>query len=425
MLQMPAATIERSQRCPLDVTTATRARRHVGLIGTFPPRPCGLATFTSDVADSLRAAGDQVTVTALVDGPDDEATGATRRLVQTSEASARAIAAELSATVDVVLIEHEFGIFGGRGSRVLQALTDHLTVPFVITLHTVIQPFTQWQIESLAAPLADAASIFVFSDEAVELIAAQFPDVRSRCQVVPHAAPTEMFRGPRDDDGEARRRLGLPVHTKVVTTFGLLSPSKGIEHAIRAMPSVRERVGDVRYLVAGRTHPEVVRRRGERYRSTLQQLTRTLGVDDVVHFRDWFHDIDELSALLHATDVFVTPYGDADQIVSGALSFAIAAGVPFVSTPYRYATGLAGQGCGLTVPFGDDDALADALVRVLTDDDLRHAMATSASTVSAARSWPEVGRLMHGLLARVADDHRSADDHRTATVSRSVGVRVS
>ena len=173
----------------------------------------------------------------------------------------------------------------------------------------------------------------------------------------------------------------------VISTFRLLSPSKGIEHMIPAMPTVRRRVGDVVYLIAGRTHPEVVRGQGEDYRRALEALTHSLGVDEVVRFRDWFHDVDQLSALLHATDVFATPYSDADQIVSGALSFALAAGVPFVSTSYRYAVGLASQGCGLTVPFDDDEALADALSQVLTDNELR----------ASARSHGEAH--VHALLA--------------------------
>ncbi|MEO6123109.1 MAG: glycosyltransferase [Ilumatobacteraceae bacterium] len=369
-------------------------------MGTFPPRPCGLATFTADVAASLRNAGDVVVVASLVEASGHGLDGATYELVQSSEESAVAVATLLSNDVDVVLIQHEFGIFDGRGSAVLRALTDNLTVPYVVTLHTVLAQFERWQVRALAAPLAGAALVFVFSDEAVALVTSQFADLASKCCVVPHAAPAALFGRSRDG---VRERMNLAEHTMVISTFGLLSPSKGIEHVIRAMPAVRQRVSDVVYLVAGRTHPEVVRRKGERYRESLVALAHALGVDDIVRFRDWFHDDDELTVLLHATDLFVTPYSDAEQIVSGALSFAIAAGVPFVSTPYRYATGLARQGCGLTVPFGDDGALGDAVTRALTENELRHEMAARATAVSAARSWPQVGQLIHGLLDHVID----------------------
>jgi len=405
---------------PFDAAgSSPRPPLRVGLVGTFPPRPCGLATFTADAATSLSDAGDVVVVAALVEsaGPGDP--GVTYELVQTSDGSARAVAALLSTDVDVVLIEHEFGIFGGRSSAVLEALTHNLTVPYVITLHTVLEQFQSWQTTALAAPLAGAALVFVFSAEAVGLIAAQFAGVEPKCCVVPHAAPAAMYRrtaaGPRG-------ALGLQEHTMVISTFGLLSPSKGIEHVIRAMPAVRRRVGDVVYLIAGRTHPEIVRRQGEHYRNSLEALTHSLGVDDIVRFRDWFHDIDELSALLHATDVFATPYSDAEQIVSGALSFAIAAGVPFVSTPYRYATGLATQGCGLTVPFGDDDAWADALSGVLTDNEFRHAMAARAEDVSVARSWPQVGQLIHAHLDEAVDDRWADRAFHTQMAGTSAGA---
>ncbi len=315
----------------------------VGLIGTFPPRRCGVATFTADLAASLSDAGDDVVVAALVDRRSSPAPDVAHQLVQTSEESAQAVAASLSTDVDVVVVEHEFGIFGGEGSAVLQALTDDVTVPYVVTLHTVSETFQPWQVAALAAPLAGAALVFVFSEAAVGLLAAQFSGVAERCVVVPHAAPEALFT---PNVINLREQLGVPDSTMVMSTFGLLSPSKGIEHVIAAMPEVRRRVGRVVYLVAGRTHPDVVREAGEQYRSELEALTRTLGVADVVQFRDWFHDVDELSSLLHGTDLFVTPYTDAQQIVSGALSFAIAAGVPFVSTPYRYATGLAARGCG-------------------------------------------------------------------------------
>jgi glycosyltransferase involved in cell wall biosynthesis len=328
--------------------------------------------------------------------------------------SARQVAMLLSTDVDVVLVEHEFGIFGGEGSAVLQAFTDGLTVPYAITMHTVLTRFLDWQSTSLMSPLAGAGLVLAFSDDAVGLLASQFPGIDQYCVVVPHAAPTALFEPSAVD---LRSGLGLSDSAMVVSTFGLLSPSKGIENVIRAMPIVRRRVGDVVYLVAGRTHPEVIRHHGESYRGELEALAHVQGVDDVVRFRNWFHDVDELAALLHATDLFVTPYPDAEQIVSGALSFAIAAGVPFVSTPYRYATGLAAQGCGVTVPFGDDAAMADTMSRVLTDEAWRRSMSLRAEAVSAERSWPQVGRRILDLLGTVVDDRWGARAHLPATTT--------
>jgi glycosyltransferase involved in cell wall biosynthesis len=390
----------------------------IGVVGTYPPRACGLATFTADVAASLRTADNDVLVTALVDGPNDHAPGAAHRLVQSSHESARLVATAMSVEVDAVLIEHEFGIFGGTGSAsVLQAFTDGLTVPYVITLHTVVVTFSAGQRHALAEPLARAALVFVFSEQAAELVAAQFPATRSRCRVVPHAAPVEMYRRRTT---ALRRQVGLPEDAKVITTFGLLSPSKGIENAIRALPATRAAAGPVRYVVAGQTHPEVARRHGEAYRDGLIALCVELGVADIVEFRDWFHDVGELSALLRTSDVFVTPYLDPEQIVSGALSFAVAAGLAFVSTRYRYAVELAAQGCGLTVDFHDPDGLAAALTQMVTDDRLRERAAHQSELVAATRSWPEVGRRMSDLCQSVADERWPERGHRVVSLCSDV-----
>ena len=393
----------------------------IGLVGTYPPRACGLATFTADVATSLRAAGDHVVVAALVDADDRNSVvpGAAHQLVQSSAVSARSVAAALSIDVDAVLIEHEFGIFGGRRS-VLHAFTDHLAVPYVLTLHTVVARFPEWQRAALAASLAGAALVFVFSEQAVGLLVDQFPGVAGRCRVVPHGSPAEMYRSRTP---ALRRDVGLPADAKVISTFGLLSPSKGIEHAIRAMPLLRRAAGEVVLVVAGRTHPEVVRRHGERYRTQLMALCQASGVDDIVVFQNWFHDVDELSALLRTSDVFVTPYGDAEQIVSGALSFAVAAGLPFVSTPYRYATELAAAGCGVTVDFGDDDGFAATLRRVLTDDAQRHRMARCADALAATRSWPHVGQLISALCREVADERWRGRAGRAMSYASSFGAQ--
>ncbi len=382
-----------STELPDDVTL------RIGLVGTYPPRPCGLATFTADVGAALRTAGHCVEVVALIDDESDPADDAARyRLVRNDVQSSHAVAAALSATVDVVLIEHEFGIFGGRDGALLHELTDRLAVPYAVTLHTVKGQFTPSQLGALAGPLLGSKAALVFSDEAAELLVAAIPGIAGKCHVVPHGAPTQLYTPP---DG-VRATLGVSESAAVITTFGLLSPGKGIEHAITAVAALRSVVDEVVYLVAGRTHPGAVRQHGERYRDQLGVQVRRLGLDDVVRFRDWFHDVDELAVLLAATDVFVTPYVDAEQIVSGALSFAIAAGVPFVSTPYRYAHEMAGRGCGLISPFGDPDRLAATLKEILTDRVLRQRLAATAHRVGADMSWPEVGRRTAGVLAGIA-----------------------
>jgi glycosyltransferase involved in cell wall biosynthesis len=325
--------------------------------------------------------------------------GVTHRLVRDDVTSSRDVAAALSTSVDVVLVEHEFGIFGGPDGLLLRELTDGLRVPYALTLHTVTGRFTASQRAALDRPMRSASAVLVFSDDAAELLRAAAPSWGDRrCRVVPHGAPAELYATPSQD---VRSTLGFTPADLVITTFGLLSPGKGIEHAIDAAGALRHVHDDVVYVVAGRTHPEVVRRRGEQYRDELRAQVHRLGLEDVVVFRNWFHDVDELAALLACSDVFLTPYADAEQIVSGALSFAVAAGVPFVSTPYRYARDLARRGCGLLVPFADPDATAAALKEVLTDRALRARLSARAREVGADMSWPEVGRRTAAVLADV------------------------
>ena len=381
----------------------------VGLVGTFPPRLCGLATFTADIASSLRTAGDQVLVAALVDDGEEVAAGVTHRYVRGSVESATQVAAAFSRDVDAVLIEHEFGIFGGADGVLLHEFTDRLTVPYVLTLHTVVHRYTESQRDALKLPLLSAALVFVFSEQAVVLLSDQFPGVAERCRVVPHGAPPELYR-PRMP--QLRGRVGLPADAAVISTFGLLSPGKGVEQAIVAMRSLRHTVKRALLVVAGQTHPDVLRQSGERYRRDLELLAHRHGVDDIVVFRDWFHDINELSSLLITSDVFVTTYTGAEQIVSGALSFAIAAGVPFVSTPYRYALAMSSAGCGITVPFGDANALATAVAGILNDETNRQQMVNRARSVAASMAWPHVGQLIHQLI-------RHGVDTRTQRRSRS------
>jgi len=372
----------------------------IGLVGTFPPRPCGLATFTADMRAALRLAGHVVEVVALVDHIDDAVDPlVAHRLVRDDVQSSRKVAETLSTSVDVVLIQHEFGIFGGPDGALLHELTDGLRVPYALTLHTVTGQFTATQRAALDRPLRRADAVLVFSEDAADLLRAAAPGwADRRCDVVPHGAPAELYAAPAPD---VRATLGLDPSQLVVTTFGLLSSGKGIEHAIAAAGALRHVHDDVVYVVAGRTHPEVVRHEGERYREQLQAQVRELGLAEVVVFRNWFHGVDELAALLACSDVFLTPYSDAEQIVSGALSFAVAAGVPFVSTPYRYARDLAARGCGLLVPFADPDAMAATLKEVLTDGALRMRLSDQARATGARMSWPEIGRRTAAVLADI------------------------
>jgi glycosyltransferase involved in cell wall biosynthesis len=365
---------------------------HVVLVGTYPPTSCGIATFTADVESSLQRAGVRVTIVPV--STDDESVQDGLRIRRDVRSTYAAAAAKINRLgCDVVLIEHEFGIFGGVAGDWLLDFVDELNAPTAVTLHTVLTSFNDDQRRVVDA-LLDAAVVTVFTETARDLLVAQFPDAAASVSVLAHGAPIELYR-PRPRE-TARRRFGLPSGSPIISTFGLLSPGKGIEFALRALAD--DAMARVHYVIAGRTHPEIVRRDGEQYRQSLIALVDELGLGRRVTFIDAFLSIDDLAALLTATDVFCTPYVGEEQSVSGAMSFALAAGCPVVSTPYRYAQDVLSGGAGLLVPYGDVGALSTAMHGLCFDDQLRWRAVQAARAFSRSVSWPNIGRQLHDLL---------------------------
>lgn len=384
------------------------------VISTYPPRPCGIATFSRDLRAALEGSSPDVAVdiVSIVRNPtqhDDPEV--VHRIRQDSRgdypAAARALAAR---GADVVLIEHEFGIFGGEQGEYVVSLADEVQQPIVVTLHTVLSQPSVRQAETLRALCDRATLVTVFTETARRMVIDAHLAPPERVRVVPHGGPSALLPGNNPYRNEPRMRdQGLSVAAprpglrkldgrRVLATFGLISAGKGIEVAIKALPAIVAKHPDVIYLVAGQTHPEVVEHEGERYRLSLERLVADLGVGDNVHFLDKFLTVDELAILLGRTDIYVTPYLSREQIVSGALTFAVVAGCPVVSTPYYYAEDLLASGAGILVPFKDEDAMAEAIVGLLDDPDLLAATRRTATQVGGMLSWPAVGVQMAQVL---------------------------
>jgi hypothetical protein len=272
----------------------------------------------------------------------------------------------------------------------------------VVTLHTVLPNFSAAQSSVLQELCATASAVTVFTATARRMVLEQELASARSLRVVPHGAPMEMYID--TPPAEARRALDLPEGGPVLSTFGLLSPGKGIEVAISALPALVEQWPDLRYVVAGRTHPGVLKHDGERYRDGLQHLAEQLGVSTHVVFFDRFLGIDEIAGVLAATDVFCTPYRNENQIVSGALTFALAAGCPVVSTPYRYADDMLAGGAGIIVPADDAEAFSAALRTILVDGDERRAALAAAQNVAGTLSWPSVARTLERVLAEAINE---------------------
>jgi glycosyltransferase involved in cell wall biosynthesis len=398
---------------PVRVPHQTRTRpatTRLAIVSTYAPRRCGIATFSEDLRAALGEVAPDVEVSIYavdrdnrdgVDQPDEVDMVLRTDAVDDYRIAARRMAAR---RVDAVLIQHEYGIFGGPDGAHVLVLAEELTrlgVPYLVTLHTVLSRPSPGQAATLAALCADAAAVTVFSPTAVRFMAGR---VTRRPVVVPHGAPASMLAPGRStvDSPALAAVLAEATGRRVVSTFGLIGPGKGIENAIDAIASVARHEPDVRYIVAGATHPEQVRQHGEDYRLGLMRRVAALGLGDHVRFVDDFLSEADLAALLHRTEVYLTPYHNREQISSGTLTFAIAAGCAIVSTDYHYAKDMVSAEMGAVVPVDDPTAIAAGLRRLLGDATVLRDARAAASRVGAGLSWPAVARRLLALVRTVA-----------------------
>jgi len=384
----------------------------VAIVSTYQPRHCGLAVFSGDLRAALLEADSSLAVDIVSISRGDNSRSHPPEVVATIRQEVasdyRAAAEELGrANVDVVLIEHEYGIFGGNDGHFVLELANQLTVPMVVTLHTVLANPPAERARTMRTLCQRAALIMVFTETARRMLGEQGLAEPERVRVVPHGAPDELTQaawadGVDEDIASSSLQLPSLAGRTVLSTFGLISDSKGLELAIRALPSIVASHPEVLYLIAGQTHPEVIHKEGESYRLGLQQLVHDLDLCDHVWFIDRFLSIDELAMLLARTDLYLTPYRSRDQIVSGALTFAVAAGCPVVSTPYFYAEDLLSSGAGRLVPSADSSELAAAALDLLGSPAKMKAARAEARRVGADLTWSSVGKTTLELLSEVA-----------------------
>ena len=376
------------------------------LVGTAPPRRCGIATFTDDLRQALSAAGADtpaVQVALTDDGGSYEYGPEVVFEVQADRIEDFRSAADYinGADLDVLCVQHEFGIFGGATGSHVDELLEHVRVPVVTTLHTVL-PEPSPELCAATRRLADRSDVLVvLAEQAVDLLVKGCGVDREKVRVIPHGVPA----GPRIDQDRAKESIVARGRT-VLLTFGLLSPGKGIEVVIEALPDVVAQHPDVLYVVLGATHPHVLRN-GDDYRTGLQARVQELGIQDHVRFVDRYVDLDELRRHLAASDVYITPYHGSDQIVSGTLAYAVGSGCVVVSTPYAYARELLADGRGELVPFRDPVAMGKTLSALLADDERRAEMGRRARAHGEAMSWPAVGATYSDLFAEVIARHEA------------------
>ncbi len=367
-----------------------RALQSACFVGNHVPRKCGIATFTSDLAEAVRKQGMPSTVVALNDPGStyEYPADVVYQIPEKRVSSYRAAADYLNLQeCSVVCLQHEYGIFGGpAGSHVLQLLSN-LRMPLVTTLHTLLEEPSKEQFEVLEQITQLSQRVIVMTEKARSILLKQTKVDPGRVDLILHGTPDVVYKDPntlkQQIDAEGR---------DVLLTFGLLSPDKGIEYVIQGLPTLVEQNPNLLYIVLGATHPHVRAQTGDAYRKELYKQVEKLGLQNNVRFEDRFVSLDELVMYLQSADIYVTPYLKPQQVTSGTLAYAYSCGKPIVSTPYWHAEELLSDNRGVLVPFRDSEALSQSIGLLLADDQLRTEMATNAYRNGRAMAWPNVGR---------------------------------
>ena len=395
-------------RCPVAVFAERpgAAQLAVGFVGTYPPTRCGIATFTASLARAMApsGAGTGAGVVACVDRPDvvERPPEVVSELVSGSPASRIAAVAALD-EFDVVVVQHEFGIFGGEDGSEIVDLVARLHAPAIVVFHTVPRRPTSGQ-RAVVERLAELAERVVTQSLAarVRLLETHMIEPR-KVSVIPHGGPANLTTEASPAD---------PARRPVVLTWGLVGPSKGIEWAIEAMALLRDLEPQPRYVVAGQTHPRILETRGEEYRDSLVARTAALGVSHIVEFDDAYRDLDSILARIREADVVLLPYLSREQVVSGVLAEALASGKPVVATRFPHAEELLGEGSGILVAHEDAEAIAGALRSLLTDPDRTARLAAVARRQAPSLFWENVGGSYLQLAREVVRDAEHARELR-------------
>ena len=374
----------------------------IAILGTYPPRRCGIATFTADLAASFKSADPLVKVDpiAMSDEPGDFPPEIAHIKVDNRPGYTQTAETLNSKRYDVLSIQHEYGIFGGDAGRYLLDLIRAAKMPVVTTLHTVLRNPTPDQRAVMDELLQLSTRVVVMSRTAIDLLSRVHDVDAKKIDFIPHGIP----QIPASAGVETRQRLG--GSGPILLTFGLLSPDKGIEHVINALPAVLAQHPEAKYLVVGATHPHVRGFAGESYRESLAQLAVDLGVSDHVEFVNEFVSLEQLVAYLSATDFYITPYLNPAQITSGTLAYSMGAGKVVISTPYEYAKEVLANGRGILVPFSDSDAIADAILNSCAAPKARHEMAERAAKYGSLMYWKRVGQLYLDSFNRAVDESK-------------------
>ena len=376
----------------MDHTPTQAIINRIAFIGNYLPRQCGIATFTTDLCEAIATEYSSATCIALpVNDTVDGYPYPPRVRFELNEKdidSYRRAADFLNINnVDMVCLQFEYGIFGGRAGSHILALLRELRMPIVTTLHTILREPDSDQRNVLEKVAALSARLVVMSERGAEFLQEIYQVPPEKIDMIPHGIPDVPFIDPSFN----KDLFGIEGKT-VLLSFGLLSANKGIETVIAALPEIVERYPNVVYIILGVTHPHVIQHEGETYRLSLQWLAQEKGVEANVIFYNRFVSIEELIKFIGAADIYITPYLNVQQIASGTLAYTLGAGKAVISTPYWYAEEMLDDGRGILTPFRDAAALAENVINLLDNETERHAMRKRAYLFGRAMIWPQVAQ---------------------------------
>jgi glycosyltransferase involved in cell wall biosynthesis len=379
---------------------ATNKIRNIAFLSTFPPRECGLATFTEDLVNEIdKIPFVRSSVIAVVNQKEYTNSQVKCQLSQHDRTSYLLTALWANDNVDLLVIEHEYGIFGGECGEYIVDLAKKLKIPFIVTTHTVLLEPSPKQLTVLRDLGKLSTKVVTMAESSIPILAGTYGIEREKLIFIPHGVP--------DIQVESRDQLKINYglqNKSIISSFGLLSPAKGLEYGIEAVAKVAAEYENLTYLILGKTHPCVKESMGETYRQSLMNLAESLGVRDNVRFIDKYLTKEEVITYLHLSDIYLTPYLSKEQAVSGTLAYAMGCGRVIVSTPYRYAEEMLGGGRGMLAEFRDSDSMASCIRTVLANPIRKKEMERKTLAVGRTMTWANVAAQYAELSMNTIDD---------------------
>lgn len=374
-------------------------------LGTFPPKQCGIAAFSQDLKNSLEINGEKVKIIAVSDNSYDyrygKEVGFNINQHRKNDYLQSAHLVNNEPDIELVIIQHEYGIFGGENGSFILNFAGNLKKPYIVVTHTVLPHPQKTQLNILKKLCAQADGIVCMTENSAHLLEKLYKVNPGKIKIISHGVP--LFKKENSETLKAKYNL---TGYQIISTFGLIGPGKGLELGIKAMAEVVKKYPNAKYLILGQTHPMLKKYEGEKYREMLINLIKELNLENHVQFVNKFLSNEELGEYLCLTDIYLSPYPNKDQAVSGTLTFALGCGRAIVSTSYTYAVEVLKNGRGLLVSEADPDELARLIKMILGDKELKEKLQSNAYELGQKWLWPNIGKEYASFIRKILQNQK-------------------